>query len=102
MPNTCKDCIHFYKQDNVLVEGPNITQNTYIESKNPEIDPTDPTNLLLTIAQCSNSQTTNEIITRDASTNWFFDVQKPYWAIVANQIVVAGENDICANFEAIP
>ncbi len=93
MSNICSKCFHFLKESR---EVNDITQNTYIEQK----DPDNPEALLLTIAQCNNESTTNEMITRDSSTDWFFSDEK-YSSIFNNEIVVAGENDACANFKAI-
>ena len=88
----CKDCQFFRKQTIEIaeVEG---TFDTWINLEYPEGSGT-----FYDIAQCSNPLTTNEIISRDPATQFFF--QEPY-AKIFNDTPTAGELDECVNFTAI-
>ena len=94
MPD-CRDC-QFFRKETIEFERTGESYNTWINFE----DPTKPGSGAYDIAQCSNPLTTNGIISRDASTAFFFNPLNPYAAIFGEQ-PTAGELDECTNFTAI-
>ena len=109
MPNQCDGCQYFDKGTNEIEQpdGSTLIQDKYFLCINPA-DGEDTGNV---VAQCSNAETENKIITRDTVTAWIFEDTdpdyKPEYATllqlsdVEPKNIIVGAKDVCPFFTAI-
>lgn len=90
---TCNGC-KWWVENTLIIEvlGGTVEANTYADFTNPSEEQ-------VRVAQCSNEDTTNSIITRDVKSEYLFDAGGLLEDIKESNSVASGELDNCANFE---
>lgn len=90
----CSNC-SFYTKDTIQIQRTGGSYRTWVNMSNPN----EPEGAFYDIAWCGNEATTDEIIVRDSTTEWFFD--SSYYSLLGGQQVCAGQNDECPNYNPI-